>query len=201
MPYVSPYTGQNGNFNILLKAETTLSDSGKFLYLKDTTGMYDSVNNPGGWGSPNAAMNDMTSMIIEIALPGNPDFQYGISVSVPTTVNQVWTITPNQIGLPVDSVFPDGMYTIRLLLKNDSNEYITPLNKYVLLAHAAKCCVYNKLANTTDCDCTCSDDSKSIEALNLYSMYQSMLYNAAMGKIENVNNLLSCIQSECGCGC
>lgn len=199
MPYVSPYTGQNGNFNILLQIESTQSDSGKVLYLKDTTGVYDSVNNPGGWGGPNPDYSDISSWTFEIAIPGSQEFQYGITVANPTGPNAVWTILPTSIGLPADSVFIDGMYTIRVLVKIDA-DYIIPVNKYVLLAHNAKCCVYGSLAQTTDCDC-CSDDAQSIKALNVYSMYQSMLYNAAMGKVENVNNLLKCIQTNCDCGC
>jgi hypothetical protein len=215
MAYTSPYTGTYAS-NILLKMDATLSDNGKVLYIKETTGDYDVTLNPGGWETPNparsaieAGLSVTTGVRLEIQLPGETEFSYGLDIAIAPFMDgneDVYSITTADIGLDDNLVFPDGMYYFRLLITYDTNgansyAFVKPLVKYVLLAHNAKCCVYHQVANTTDCECGCEGEDKSVKALQVFSMYKSMLFNAAMGKVDNVNKLLTCIQTNCDCGC
>lgn len=212
MAYTSPYTGTHLSTNLVLALEAAQAKNGKSFSLQEATGDYNASSNPTGFGSPNPERSDMgsivtsTGIVLEIQTPADTSFAYGLDV--PATFvdpggagNNEFSIAPEDIGYTADTVLPDGIYVVRYLLE-DTNQagFIQPLTKNILLAHNAKCKVYNALANAHIEDC-CSG-GKVDDALAQYAMYKSMLYNAAMGKIEKVKEQLECINNnDCGCGC
>ena len=210
MPYTSPYTGVSVTSNLLLKLEAAQSHSGKILALKETTGDYNVSTNPSGFGTPNPERTDVgsvltsTGILIEVIRPEDTSYTYGLDVPVtfinPGTAN-TFEINPEDIGYTADTVLPDGVYTIRYLVEDANQTGFLPIaTKYIVLAHNAKCRVHNALAKVTCEDC-CNGGSTD-DALATYAMYKSMLYNAAMGKIDKVKEQLACINSsDCGCGC
>jgi hypothetical protein len=212
MSYTSPYTGTFLSSDITLALKAGQSGDGKSFAIQEETGNYDINSNPTGFGGPNPERADMgavatsTGVLIEVQTPADDSFAYGLDVPI-TFVNpgppndNVFTINPEDIGYPADSVLPDGIYTVRYILEDlNQGGFLQPVTKYILLAHNAKCKVYNALANAHKEDCC--NGGKVDDALANYSMYKSMLYNAAMGRIEKVKEQLECLNSgDCGCGC
>ena len=134
--------------------------------------------------------------------PEDTVFTYGLDIPIDFinpggAGNNEFIINPEDIGYNVGSVLPDGVYTIRYLVEKKG--FLQPLVKYILLAHNTKCKVYNCLANVKKENC-CEDD-KVNGALASYAMYKSMLYNAAMGRVEKVKEQLQCLNKNSGCGC
>lgn len=209
MAYTSPYTGVYIASNIVLSLKATQSSDGKTFALQEDTGDYDASTNPTGFGTPNFARAEMgpivtsTGILMEVMLPGSSSWDYGLDVPITFinpggTGNNVFTISPADIGLTAGSPFPDGVYTVRYIVEKNSlgaTGFLQAVTKYVLLAHNAKCCVYNQLAKVTGCDC-CEGDSVD-DALYSYSLYKAMLYQAAAGNPENATNLLECVNNAC----
>ena len=215
MAYTSPYDGTVATGSaIVLKLNAAQASDGKTWVLQDDTGNYNASTNVGGWGAPNKARTDVgpiatvTGILMEIQRPEDDDFEYGLSV--PLTFinpggsgNDEFTIAPEDIGYDADTVIPDGVYIVRFLVEvtGANPGWVQPLSKYSLLAHDARCLVYNSLAALAVDDCDCNSTAAA-EALNKFAMYKSMLFNAAMGKIEKVEEQLDCINDDdCGCNC
>jgi len=210
MAYTSPYAGIYIASNIVLNLKSTQSPDGKTFALQENTGDYVALTNPAGFGTPNFARADMgpivtsSGILMEVMLPGSTSWDYGLEVPITFinpggTGNDIFTINPADIGYTVGSVFPDGVYTVRYIVEKNSGGtplgFLQAVTKYVLLAHNAKCCVYSQLAKVTGCDC-CEGDSVD-DALYSYSLYKSMLYQAAAGNSENATNLLECVNDAC----
>jgi hypothetical protein len=214
MSYTSPFPGTNVLVNnVVLSLEAAQFINGKLLALKEVTGNYNAVSNPKGFGTPNVGRVDVnpnvttSGIVMEIQRPNDNAFEFGLSVPLSfiqdevTPNANVFTIKPEDIGYEPNTIFPDGIYTVRYLAEVYTNQWIQPITKYILLAHNAKAKVYNCLANIDTKNCCTSSDTTQ-KALNSYAMYKSMLYNAAMGNIDKANELLECINTKgCGCGC
>jgi hypothetical protein len=214
MSYTSPYSGTHiSGTNTKLSLESAQALNGKSFALKEVTGDYDINTNPTGFGSPNIQRFEIgpvttnTGIVIEVQRPEDSTFTYGIDVPAtfvtsPLASDHEFVINPQDIGYSAGSIIPDGVYIIRYIVEENVNfnNFIQPAVKYVLLAHNAKCKVYNTLADVSAKNCC--DDDVTKNALSMFSMYKSMLYNATMGNIDKVNNLLDCINNNnCECGC
>ena len=90
------------------------------LTYTDTTGAYDAVDNPGGYGPENSieGPEDFTDYSLEIWFPGAPtdqapSFVYNLKTSIPLpnpNDHYTWTLTAIQLGIPA---ITSGVWTFR----------------------------------------------------------------------------------------
>lgn len=113
----------------VLKAELVgISDTGKTISIKDSTGVYNAVSNPGGWNGPNTQVGDIELYLISLSHFSLGEVYWQRQVRVATQPNDQIYPEVNQIagGEPVniDSIklgiantqttFSDGVYDINL---------------------------------------------------------------------------------------
>ncbi len=142
------------------------------LSIPDTTGLYESTNNTGGWGTPNISPSDVDSAIITITLPGS-DTEYSFditailqSTTLPTSYLPGYTIDPfdldySDFGVSSTDKFPDGNYTITYTIVADEVEYTCTIYFYSFCNVC--CCVNKMLTKALDKVAWNKCDSKSVE--------------------------------------
>lgn len=111
------------------KAELVgISDTGKTMAVRDSTGFYNAVTNPGGWGAPNPEIGDIDLYLISLSHFSLEEVYWQRQVRAATEPNDQTTPGVNQIagGIPVSmdstklgidevqSTFSDGVYDINL---------------------------------------------------------------------------------------
>lgn len=93
-----------------------LEDNCKKLTVTDTTGVYDSSDNTGGWGSPNISGSDVDTAEITVEFPDGSTNTVDVTGQVPDTVSGEFEYDPIQ-----DS-YPDGKYCIKYHIKAQESE-------------------------------------------------------------------------------
>lgn len=190
--------------SLQLKFTTSLSTDGKSLRFTETTGAYDSVLNPNGWGvsgSPTLASIDSC----KIYIVNNNNVQYTIDVIsyLPSATNDFYNITSDDIGLSANTQIPDGVYTIKYEVGDISeNTYISHL-AYILVDREVKCCVFKKVEEILDI-CDSCQDKKLVNFMFSYALYKSLLYAVKLGRLTKAQEILTalqkyCSQSNCKC--
>lgn len=105
-----------------------ISDTGKTIAIRDSTGFYNAVTNPGGWGTPNPEIGDIDLYLISLSHFSLEEVYWQRQVRAATEPNDQTSPGVNQIafGEPVniDSIklgiddtqntFSDGVYDINL---------------------------------------------------------------------------------------
>jgi hypothetical protein len=190
---------------LTLKFTTKLSTDGKSLRFTETTGVYDSVNNPTGWGvSGSPSIGSINSCKIYITLDNETEYTIDVlSSPLPSSSNGYYDITSEDIGLDAGKVLPDGVYTIKYEVGVVSdNTYISKL-AYVLLDREVKCCVFKKIENILDLCDTCHD-KKVIKYLLPFAYHKALLGAVKLGRLEKSREILIALQKYCSqtnCGC
>ena len=94
------------------------------LILVDETGNYDSVSNPGGWGSPNAARNQLTDSDVVVTMPSGTVLD---SIDLGT-----WMTTTSLLSYDLtadleaqDESLADGLYKFVFTLVSTSTQTVT----------------------------------------------------------------------------
>lgn len=113
----------------VLKAELVgISDTGKTISVKDSTGLYNAVSNPGGWNGPNTQVGDIELYLISLSHFSLEEVYWQRQVRVATEPNDQTSPGVNQIAggesINIDSIklgiadtqntFSDGVYDINL---------------------------------------------------------------------------------------
>ena len=85
----------------------------KTLEIYDTTGIYNSTNNVGGWGTPNPQLGSATSDKISIQKSdGSAANEFQMFSTLPNVINQPYPITNVMLGLSALEQIPDGQYQL-----------------------------------------------------------------------------------------
>lgn len=166
----------------------------------DTTGEYDAILNPGGYGTPNPGVEEISSAIIIIECNGNSK-QLSIPLSDPPVIEDLQGFELTSEELEFDIV--DGIYTVTYMVVFDGDEYTK--KQEMFFACNAECCVY-KMSTKVSTDTENCNNTALNNFLNAYA-YLQVLKNAARAgqntKFTNTLTLLNklCTASGCGCGC
>lgn len=181
------------------------SDNARELTFTETTSIYQSGNNPGGWGSPNATIAQATSAILTITDPDGDSYTVDIEPDgFPTNDSTTEVaIRTQDLGLTADGKFTDGKWTFLYTVIANSVTYTN--TQIILLSGQARCSVYGLLASADVSDCTDCDGSDLSRALEAFTYYRMAVAAAACGNSTKFENILDVIEKytddECNCGC
>lgn len=156
------------------------ADNTAFL-VTETTGAYDAVTNPGGYGAPNPDTGDFDAFTITVTppdattlLPTGTEVEIDVYPTFPSDADGTFTITSLMITGTADEVLPDGVWLFTMTASTSADPpvpYVTPV--YVPFYEIAQCCVQNlALANVP---CECSGNSVKIQSLAKAYLYLSLL--------------------------
>lgn len=114
-----------------LSIKATSGESCDGLLFIDKTGVYDAVDNPGGWGVPNPSFGQVIPYTAAVTLPNGttsvftlnlladpPDPVVVCSCSGVDVSTYTWTITPADLGL---TEITPGVYTIQWSAGDQNN--------------------------------------------------------------------------------
>ena len=188
-----------------LRFSTSLSTNGKYLRLTETTGLYDGVMNLTGWGvSGSLSIGSINSCKLYIS--GSDGIEHIVDIltsNLPSSTNEFYDITSEDIGLLPNVVIPDDIYTIKYEVGIASdNDYRYTL-AYVLVDREVKCCVFNKIEKVLDICDNCAD-KKIVQYLRTWALYKALLGGVKLGRLEKSRAILAalkkyCSQGDCGC--
>ena len=168
----------------------------------DATGVYNSVTNLGGWGSPNPDISTATSSSLQVMYPGSLlPVTINTFPTLPNITNIPYQLIPAGINMPL---FTDGQYQFISTIVASSVTYTANTTIYVLCG--VTCCVRNKVAAVAqDINC-CMSDTQVEQTLRAQVLLDGIKANAECGNFSAANNALAELQiifsgSDCGCGC
>ena len=173
----------------------------------DTTGPYDAVLNPTGYGAPNIDLADVEVAELSI-LP--PNFTTPVVINVfPTlpNINSIpWTVVPADLGL---DTFKDGIYEVTYTIKRTSaTAFIYSTVVVQLFVCNTKCCIKKMAAKAAEEDnkCCCDTNSMTSKFMEAKNALDIAVYAACCGQKDNAVKLLKkagdiCTGTGCGCGC
>lgn len=189
-----------------LQTEVCEKDCKSFGF-SETTGAYDVLLDPTGWGAPNPLTSNATAATLDIYAPGNSSATPTLSVNLLATTNFPNTnptieylITNTALGL--SGKLTDGLWvfvytvTVNTVVYQQTIQKITTCN--------AKCCVDGLFGAIEDFDCDECKDEAIKRAMDASAFYQGMVSAAGCGKIDKflkIQKLLSrlCNNTKC-CG-
>ena len=175
------------------------SDNAKEFTFTETTGAYNASTNVGGWGSPNEATSTATAVTLEVTPPGaTAAISIDMSASYPTAVSTTEkTIRTQDLSLGTDGEFADGLWIFEYIVTTPLEGALS--NKQtIFISGAARCCVYNMLADIDLCDC---DGTERARALEAFTYYRSAIACAAVGDSSKFTLILAIIEKYCNPTC
>jgi hypothetical protein len=194
----------------------------KTAMFNDTTGLYDPITNPGGWGTPNAESSSITSAIITIIPKGYIDpitFTFTIASNVITQV-----IREDQFGTPVNvtllinsTIFPfyefefnslllfnasidsdlsDGSYWVNYSCSDGTD--VSMNEQWVFFTCLSKRCKDDTIVRGAAGHVTTENQIK------IFLNYEYILGGVSLGDKDFVDAQVDAMASlclNCGCGC
>ncbi len=177
------------------------------LNFSELTGIYNATSNPGGYGSPNVTIDDVTGAILTVILGDGTSYNIDIFTDseeqFPTSdTTDVFTIPNEDIGYITGDKIPDQLITfIYTITFDDGTTSSSTITK--LFSCQTKCCVLSMLKKIDFCcdDCSSTAMNNFIQA---WVLYNAMLASAGCADSEEINKQLSILNKICGssgCGC
>lgn len=198
--------------DIYLGFDVCVSQCQGFIF-KETTGIYEPINNEHGWGSPNPDTGDVFSFVKLTIYPpnsnitpitiGNSGDGYLEAYGYPTTNPD------NQLYISFDAIYngntpDDGLYTFVYEIE-DADGNRTELTKQLLVDCKVDCCVKQMFIDAVSAsDCSSCLDGLMKKALKAFTLLQGMRSAAACANEIAVNKILAKLQKICAgtnCGC
>ena len=174
------------------------NDCTQFTF-KDTTGIYNAISNPTGWGAPNEDITLVSTPItLDITLPdGITTYQVDLVTTNPLfPVDQPpdeLLLDASYIGGNAGDLIPDGVYTFLYTVTALGGTYTQTL--VTGFTCQVCCCVQSMLKSIrSGCDCCDNDLMQIMEAQLILAGLQCQL---ACGNIDQFNNTLNVLQRIC----
>lgn len=173
------------------------------LRIYDTTGTYNATTNPGGWGTPNPALADVTSayllfesntyttaiqldIVFGAGLFGSTDIEAAAGMSI---------LSSTVFGSSV-TTFPDGYYKITMIVVAGGITYDYTMHE--AFVYNARCCARQKAMNTV---IPIQNAAQIIEGALMNYMVDALGYAACCGNTDaftNIQNYLTELCEDCG---
>jgi hypothetical protein len=168
------------------------------MYVTETTGNYNAVTNPGGFGSPNATRANITTIIFVITQPDGSTVTMDIPTTFVTGTSLAYDVVNPASGAKVTLM--DGVYTVLATYTSSvGGPYTT--TEYILRDYDLRCAM-GALA---------LKDMKGTEYQKLKLAYDRMAqafacedYTLTQELMDDANALLDDCNGtyfNCGCGC
>ncbi len=168
----------------------------------ETTGTYDAIENPNGWGSPNSVIDDADTATLEITQPDGTITTidlFALTPSFPTTtLTQTYSISASTAGLST-TAFTDGKYTFVYTVTGTTggNDFTYTQTVEQLFFCQARCCVDRLFAAIDDFTCDCNK-TKINEAYQADILLRSLKRAAGCGDLNSFTDTLTIINNLCG---
>lgn len=171
----------------------------KGIVFTDTTGAYDVVSNPDGYGAPNATIAQISQANLYITDTGGTTHVVNVYPTFPSSSNATFTVNNTDLGLLATDVLPDGFYKVRYEVQGTTstqNGVLSSVTKDMLLSGGVECCV-RKMAAKGDCNC------KKPEAVEARMLYEAMILSAENCDETCAEKILKELQRMCNkkCNC
>jgi len=173
------------------------SSNRKGVVFTDTTGAYDVVSNPDGYGTPNATIAQISQATLYITDTGGTLHTVNVYPTFPSAVDGTFTVNNTDLGLASDVLLPDGFYNVRFEVQGTTgtqNGVLSSVTKRILLSGGVECCV-RKMAAKGDCNC------KKPEAVEARMMYEAMILSADNCDETCAQKILTELQRMCNKNC
>lgn len=209
----------------ILEAVTEQEGCKKWNFV-DTTGVYNSVSNPTGYGDPNMESSAVTMATITIISHGYitgylftltivageitgctvtaPDgtitdiFADLLAVVFPFTEAAPFTILNEWLGGEEDSEFISNHYNFEYNVSNGTTTYTTDSDK--LMVCAACCCIHNMQANLDPTECECQSE-KIENATRAQIFLDSAIFAMEEADVDRSYDLLQAAMNLCSEKC
>ena len=164
------------------------SDNTKELRFIETTGLYNAVSNPGGYGVLNDFPSSATIVTLKITPPNGT--QVAIDMLIPVSgfptfdKNVEYIIKGQDLGIGTDVNLPDGVWDVTYEVTTPGEASMVVDIQKIFISGRARCCVNNMLCDVDLCDCEasaylqvakacggCGDAVKFTETLKIISNY------------------------------
>lgn len=170
------------------------------LAFYDTTGIYNSMTNPNGYGSPNPATTDFSIALLQIITPDNTIYTIDLkelSAGFPNSNEEFsYIIPPSQIGnrTVIEDGFWQFLYTIETSI---GVTYVA--TKTSIFTCNTRCCV-NKMLLLIDPEKS-FDDRTNTKRINDYlqakAFLDALVNYAYCGNVDKVNNIKLIVDKLC----
>lgn len=130
----------------------------KNIYFTETTGIYDSINNPRGWGAPNELTSDATAATLQLTSPSGvtyPAIDLLATASFPKTSGVASAIPASALDSSLTE-YEDGLWTMTYSVTTATTTYST--TNIIFLSCNTEQEVCSLLADISLCDCDCDPD-------------------------------------------
>jgi hypothetical protein len=170
------------------------SSDAKLLYIYDTTGVYDAVTNPGGWGGANVGVGLATSDKILIQKVGSSvSYEIQMFPTLPNILGTPYVIDSSMLGLGVDAQIEDGQYIITRDVIANSVSYRT--TKRVFFISILKCCA-DTMLDAEAPGCSCEKGKLTNASILQYSIF-TLKKAFKSQKFEKADQIYRYAQSLC----
>ena len=166
----------------------------KTLEIYDTTGIYNSTTNVGGWGTPNPELVTASSDVISIQDTNSSTlFTVEMIGTLPNVINQPALIKNTDLGLSALEQIPDGQYQLVRTTIADGVTYRK--TRRIFLIGQLQCCADQMLDGQAP-GCSCESGrltNASIIQYTLFTLRKAFLSQ----KFERANQIFVYAKSLC----
>lgn len=177
----------NLNFDICQKSNC------KDITFSETTGLYNSSYNLGGYESPNISSSSVLTAVLTITSPSNVIYTINLFTSGFPTAN---INSEYLISLIPNTLLDDGQWKFVYTITTSSQTYIKTIYKYFYCN--SECCVQQMLSDLNIEDCDSCNDTKGSKDYIIASTFLESLKNAAKcGDLSNFSNISKILNKIC----
>lgn len=197
------------------------------VWLWDSTGTYNAVTNPGGYGAPNPDSTAINKAIIKVYPPGftvpiiltftiaagtitnatrtDPDGTITTILSSLSTTTFPWTdtdpliLTSDLLGIGESESLESGSWLFEYIISTALAVFNTSIDTFFFCV--AECCVNRMLLKVDNCDCGCGGNGYGEQYLKAKTLLDAAKFSAQWGLKEKAQSLLEEVQSICGSDC
>lgn len=145
--------------NIIPKFEPAENAGAFKATFRDLTGQFDPVENPGGLGTPNYDIGDITAIVLIV---DKPDVKTGRWVASGITVDlfalgymvsaSFVTVPADLIGNGVNSKWYDGAYRFQIKISVGAEDFFSKQIVWIFKG-GVECCILHKRIQMKNCKC------------------------------------------------
>lgn len=174
------------------------------IELIDTTGLYDALINPDGYGTDvSTLIETVTGSLLNITFPD--DTTYSININslydltvFPNTANLGILLTYTEAGLSDN--FPDGVYIFEYKVQGTTADEESVAEstqvKYILFTCQTQCSIDNMFSKVSPEDCGCDENSALQAVIKAQGYLNAACEAMACGKSKLAAKLLKRAQFE-----
>lgn len=192
---------------LALKFTVIQSDDCKTITVTETTGVYNSTSNIGGWGTPNPAFGSALTATI-LFKKRNSDGTFttynlvNVFPTLPSNSNGTVNITGSQIGLGTDSTIADGIWELTYTVTGvDGASYTAIATLPIYITCAIEGCWKKLAASVSACPCNCDPLEDRLNDLFIkFELLQAAINKGDFTVIQDyIDSLTKLCGDDCGC--